>query len=59
MTATKRALLQAVGVGTFLGVAAGTVANGNPFGVVTYVLAGVGLALWMAMTFAVHPRTEP
>jgi Na+-translocating ferredoxin:NAD+ oxidoreductase RnfA subunit len=58
MTNTKRRMLQAVGVGMFLGVAAGTVANGNQFGAVTYVLAVAGLALWLVMTFAVHPRAE-
>jgi type IV secretory pathway TrbD component len=58
MTNTKRALLQAIGVGTFLGVAAGTVANGNQFGAATYILAVIGLALWLVMTFAVHPRAE-
>jgi hypothetical protein len=55
MTSTKRATLQAVGVGMFLGVIVGSAANGNPFGAATYVLAAIGLALWVAMTFAVRP----
>jgi type IV secretory pathway TrbD component len=58
MTTTKRRMLQALGVGMLLGVAVGTVANGNQFGVATYILAAIGLALWLVMTFAVHPRTE-
>jgi type IV secretory pathway TrbD component len=58
VTNSKRAMLQAVGVGMFLGVASGTAANGNQFGAVTYILAAIGLALWLAMTFAVHPRAE-
>jgi type IV secretory pathway TrbD component len=58
MTNTKRRMLQAVGVGMLLGVAVGTVANGNQFGAATYILAVIGLALWLVMTFAVHPRTE-
>lgn len=58
MTVAKQRLLQAVGVGMFLGVAAGTAANGNPFGAVTWVLAVAGLALWVAMTLGLRRRAS-
>jgi hypothetical protein len=59
MTSTKRATLQAVGLAMFLGVLIGAATNGNPFGAITYVLAVLGLGLWVAMTFAVRPRNLP
>lgn len=56
MTDLRRVLLQDVGAGMFLGVIIGAVANSNPFGAVTYILAALGAALWLAAMFAFHPR---
>jgi hypothetical protein len=56
MTATARAILQAIGLGMLGGVIVGAVSTGNPFGAITYILAAIGLGLWTVMTYAVPAR---